>query len=156
MAHDGVVRLGIVGFGRQGSVYADLLVRGEVPGMVLAGIADIAAEPLERAALEYPEVARFDSVTSMAGAVDAVVITVPHFSHVEVAIAALDGGVHVLVDKPVAVEAGQVETLLARSARSPEQLLAIMYNQRTNPVMRRVREVVRAGEIGRFAGPRGL
>lgn len=145
---DGVVRLGIVGFGRQGSVYADLITRGEVPGMVLAGIADIATEPLARAEQAYPEVARFDSVTSMAKAVDAVVITVPHYSHVEVAIAALDGGVHVLVDKPVAVEARQVEELLSRSAASPELLLAIMYNQRTNPVMARAREIVRAGEIG--------
>jgi len=70
------------------------------------------------------------------GTVDAVVTTVPHYLHPEMAIAALDRGIHVLVEKPAGVYTSQVRRLPEAVVAKPELTTAIMFNQRTNPLYR--------------------
>ncbi len=144
------IRLGIIGLGAQGSMYARLITDGLVPNMVIGAIADI--DPAKRAvaAETYPDVPFFDDYVSLldSGTVDAVVTTVPHFLHPEVAIAALKRDLHVLVEKPAGVYTKQVAELNAFAASKPGLTFAIMFNQRNNPLYTRLKEIVDAGEIG--------
>ena len=144
------VRLGIVGYGAQGSVYARMIAEGQVPGMALGAVADRNPQRRESVALEHPDTPRYASHEELiaSGQVDAVVTTLPHYDHPAVAIAALDAGLHVLVEKPAAVYTKQVRELIEAAEAKPELTFAIMFNQRTNPLYRRIKEIVDAGEIG--------
>lgn len=150
-AADGVVRLGIVGFGQQGGFYASLIADGRVPHLSIGAIADVDPERRTAAAEAYPDVPVHDSLEAMldSGAVDAIVTTVPHYLHPEMGIAGLKAGVHVLIDKPVGVYTRQAQELVDLAAATPDLTFAIMFNQRTNPLYVRLKEIVASGEIGR-------
>src|SRR5690606_5472609 len=111
MTEQGPVRLGIIGFGVQGGSYASRIQAGDVEGMVLGAICDI--DPQRREAARDLGVPVHDDYRAMlaSGEVDAIVTTVPHYLHPEMAIAALESGVHALVEKPAGVYAAQVREL---------------------------------------------
>lgn len=144
------VRLGIIGLGAQGTTYARMIAKGEVPNIELAAIADTDEARRAFAASEFPGIDVFDDHLSLldSGAVDAVVTTVPHYLHPQVGIDALERGVHVLVEKPAGVYTKQVRELLAVAESKPELTFGIMFNQRNNPLYRRLKEIVESGEIG--------
>lgn len=144
------VRLGIIGLGAQGGMYAKFIADGLVPSMSVAAIADIDEAVRTKAAGLYPEAAIFDDYIAMlsSGSVDAVITCVPHFLHPEMAIEALNRDVHVLVEKPAGVYTKQVAELNRVAASKPELTFGIMFNQRNNPLYIRLKEIVDNGEIG--------
>ncbi|GAB3807188.1 Gfo/Idh/MocA family oxidoreductase [Humibacter antri] len=144
------VRLGIIGLGTQGGMYAKFIAEGLVPNMTIGAIADIDPVKKDEARKKYPEVPFYDDYIALLerGDVDAVVTTVPHYLHPEMGIAALSRGVHALVEKPAGVYTKQVKELLAFAQAKPELTFAIMFNQRNNPLYRRLKEILDAGEIG--------
>ncbi|MGC5585338.1 Gfo/Idh/MocA family protein [Ornithinimicrobium sp. W1679] len=144
------VRLGIIGLGAQGSMYASFIDQGTVPNMEIGAIADIDATKEQTAATAYPGVPFFTDYTEMlaSGTVDAVVTCVPHYLHPEMGIAALRAGIHALVEKPAGVYTAQVTELIDYATTRPELTFGIMFNQRNNPLYRRIKEIVDAGEIG--------
>ena len=143
------VRLGIIGLGAQGSMYATFIRDGLVPHMEIGAIADTDPAKRDLATREYGVPVYADHAALIAsGDVDAVVTCVPHYLHPEMGIAALEAGVHALVEKPAGVYTRQVAELNAVAARHPELTFGIMFNQRNNPLYRRIKEIVDAGEIG--------
>lgn len=146
---DSKVRLGIIGFGTQGSMYARFIKGDLVPNMEVTAIAD--TDPLKRedAADEYG-VPVFDDYRTLlaSGLVDAVVTTVPHYLHPEIGIAALRAGIHALVEKPAGVYTAQVRELNEVAASRPDLTFGIMFNQRNNPLYQRIKAIIDAGEIG--------
>ena len=150
MANGGQVRLGIIGLGAQGGMYSRLISDGRVPNMTIGAIADTDPAKAESAAARFPNVPFFDDYRGLlaSDAVDAVVTTVPHYLHPEIGIAAIRAGVHVLVEKPAGVYTRQVRELNAVAAEHPEVVFGIMFNQRNNPLYRRLKAIVDAGEIG--------
>lgn len=144
------VRLGIIGLGAQGSMYAKFINDGLVPNMEIGAIADINPAKAAVAAEHYPGVPFFDDATAMldSGAVDAIVTCVPHYLHPQMGIDALSRGVHALVEKPAGVYTQQVAELNAFAASKPELSFGIMFNQRNNPLYIRLKEIVDNGEIG--------
>jgi predicted dehydrogenase len=144
------LRLGIIGLGAQGGYYAGFLAAGRVPNTTLTAICD--TDETRRAAAEQHGVPFYTDYRDLlaSGLVDAVVTTIPHYLHPEVAIAALDAGLHVLVEKPAGVYTRQVQRMLDAAAAHPELTTAIMFNQRTNPLYQRLHELVGSGELGRL------
>ncbi len=144
------VRIGIIGFGAQGSMYAKFIADGMVPSMEIGAIADHDEARRAKAAELYPGVALHESLDTVltSGDVDAIVTTVPHFLHPEMGIAALEAGIHALVEKPAGVYTKQVAELNALAASKPELTFGIMFNQRNNPLYKRLKEIVDSGEIG--------
>ena len=144
------VRLGIVGFGAQGSSYAKFIADGLVTNIEVTAIADVDPAKREKIAEQYPDVAVFDDYVTMlaSGAVEAVVTTVPHYLHPQMGIQALERGIHVLLEKPAGVYTKQVKELNEFAATKPDLTFAIMFNQRNNPLYRKLKEIVDAGEIG--------
>ncbi|WP_066514660.1 Gfo/Idh/MocA family protein [Curtobacterium ammoniigenes] len=151
MADGKRVRLGIIGFGAQGGMYARLITDGRVPNMTIGAIVDIDPAKRQLAAERHPGVAIFDDYRSLLGdddVIDAVVTTVPHYLHPEIGMAAIRAGVPVLVEKPAGVYTRQVRELNEVAAEHPDVVFGIMFNQRNNPLYRRLKEIVDAGEIG--------
>ncbi|PPF10517.1 MULTISPECIES: Gfo/Idh/MocA family protein [unclassified Rathayibacter] len=146
------VRLGIIGFGAQGSSYARFLADGRVRDLVVTAVADVdPAREAAAAALAHGASFHADHRSLLAsGEVDAVVVCTPHYLHPGIGIDALEHGLHVLVDKPAGVYAAQVAELNEAAAARPGQRFAIMFNQRANPLYRRLKEVVDEGGIGRI------
>ena len=144
------VRLGIIGLGAQGGAYAGFLADGKVKNMVLGAICDIDPAKKELATDKYPEIPFFDNYIDMleSGNVDAVVTCVPHYLHPEMGIEALKREIHALVEKPAGVYTKQVRELNDFAATKPELTFGIMFNQRTNPLYQKVKEIIDNGEIG--------
>jgi predicted dehydrogenase len=81
--------------------------------------------------------------------VDAVLIATPHYDHTTLGIAALKAGLHVLVEKPISVHRADCERLIAaHCGREKKQVFAAMFNQRSNAHYKKIRELVRGGELG--------
>jgi len=139
------VRLGIIGLGSMGQVHARSLLAGRVSRTRLAAVADAAPERL----LQFPGIPGFptDRELIASGLVDAVLIATPHYHHTASGIAALKAGLHVLVEKPISVHTGDCRRLIA-AHRDKRLVFAAVFNQRTDPLFRRLRRMVRGGELG--------
>jgi UDP-N-acetyl-2-amino-2-deoxyglucuronate dehydrogenase len=144
------VRLGIIGVGAQGGLYAGFLSQGKVKGMVLGALCDI--DPAKKAMCKekYPDTPFYENYIDMmeSGNVDAVVTCVPHYLHPEMGIEALSRNLHALIEKPAGVYTKQVQELNDFAATKPELTFGIMFNQRTNPLYQKVKELIDSGEIG--------
>ncbi len=144
------VRLGIIGLGAQGGTYAGFIGEGKVKNMVIGAICDIDPAKKELAAEKYPDVPFYNDYIEMleSGDIDAVVTTVPHYLHPEIGINALERNIHALVEKPAGVYTKQVKELNEFAASKPELTFGIFFNQRTNPLYQKVKEIIDNGEIG--------
>ena len=80
---------------------------------------------------------------------DVIVVALPHGSHCEVAVAALEAGAHVVVEKPMAVGVGECRRMLA-AARDAGRVLLVSETAAHHPGVRRTGEKFRNGELGRF------
>lgn len=79
---------------------------------------------------------------------DAVVVTSPDCWHAEHAVAALEHGRHVLIDKPLATTVAGCQDII-RAAEATKCIAMIGFNLRHDPTLRRLKELVDAGELGR-------
>lgn len=144
------VRLGIIGLGNMGKGHIGYLNRGEVSNVLLTAVSDYDPAGLEWAKQHVGEqVALFaDPYELMAsGLVDGVLIATPHYSHPELAIAAFEKGLHVLCEKPAGVYTKQVREMNDAAARSNAKF-SMMYNQRTNPLYQKLKDLNDSGELG--------
>jgi len=144
------VKLGIIGFGTQGGTYAGFISERRVKNMEIGAICDIAPEKKKEAEEKYSNVPFYHNYIDMieSGNVDAVVTTVPHYLHPEMGIEALKRNIHVLGEKPAGVYTKQVKELNEFAQAKPELTFAIMFNQRTNELYQKVKEIIDNGEIG--------
>ena len=144
------VRMGIVGIGNMGTGHANNIVSGKCPEIELTAVADINPARLEWAAEKLPDsVARFDDALAMmdSGACDAVIVAVPHYDHPRYAIEAFHRGLHVMCEKPAGVYTRQVRQMNEEAAKSGV-LFGMMFNQRTDHVYRKMKEIVSSGKLG--------
>ncbi|GGE49286.1 oxidoreductase [Pullulanibacillus camelliae] len=146
----GKVRIGIIGVGNMGSSHAVYLNNNEVPEAELVAVCDTNQARLDWAKAHLKEtVALYDDANHLLAAddVDAVIIATPHYEHSPLAIKAFEKGKHVMSEKPAGVYTKQVREMNQAAAKSGK-VFGIMYNQRTNPLYQKLRELVQAGELG--------
>lgn len=144
------VKFGIIGIGNMGTMHALSLVKGLVPDAVLAAVADRSVSRQEWAANNLPaSVKVFAEGTELidSGLVDAVLVAVPHYDHTTLSIAALNKGLHTLCEKPAGVYTRQVREM-NEAAKKSSAIFAMMFNQRTNPLYRAMKDLVASGELG--------
>ncbi len=147
------IRLGVIGIGNMGSGHACCIARGECPDFVLAAVADVNPARLSWARERLGEsVARFDDALAMldSGLIDACIVATPHYDHPRYAIECMKRSIHVMVEKPAGVYTKQVRELNEEADRHPEVVFGLMFNQRTNCVYRKMRELVQSGKYGRI------
>lgn len=144
------VRIGIAGLGIMGYHHARYLFNGKIPGGELTAVCDINKERLDLAEKQFGDkVKRYDNVDDfLANApIDAVMIATVHYTHPEIAIKAFKHGLHVLIEKPAGVYTKQVKEM-NRAAEESGKVFGIMYNNRTDPLYQKVRDLVINGELG--------
>ena len=143
------VRLAIVGFGNMGSAHAACVHSGKIQGLRLAAVCDISEVRRTLCREKYPDVPVFSDAREMfaSGLADAALVAVPHRLHAEIGIQAIQAGLHLLSEKPLDARLSRARQLVD-AANASDRVFAIMFNQRTNPLFRRAREIVRSGELG--------
>ncbi len=144
------VRIGVVGLGGMGVRHARSLLAGEVTGAALTAICDVRRERLAWAREHLSsEPACFDDLDALlnAGVADAVIVATRHYQHPPLAIRCFAAGMHVLTEKPAGVYAKQVGEM-NRAAAASGKVFAINYQMRTDPLYRRLKEMVEGGELG--------
>ena len=144
------IRLGVIGIGNMGSEHCRNLVAGACPETELTAVADVRPERWEWAKETLPGNVRVyenGSALIRGGDCDAVLIAVPHYLHEQLTVEALGNGLDVLCEKPIAVEAEAARRMI-RTAKGCGRTLALMFNQRTNGLYRKMREILQSGETG--------
>ena len=143
------IRVGIVGVGNIGSAHLAVIAGGEIEGFTLGALCDISEEKREELAKKHPDIPVFSDYREMigSGTVDAVIVSVPHILHAEIAGYALANGMHTLVEKPVDISVSRARALNAIAEKS-DKVFCIMFNQRNNPLFQKAREIVKSGALG--------
>ena len=146
------IRLGIIGVGNMGSAHGTNIVGGRCPDFELRAVADVNPARLEWAREHLGAVECFDNAIAMldSGKIDACMVCVPHYDHAKYAMECMKRGIHVMVEKPAGVYTKQVREMNAEADRHPDVVFGMMFNQRTNCVYRKMRELVQSGRYGRI------
>ena len=144
------IRLGIIGIGNMGTGHIKNIEGGKCPEIVFAAAADTnpAKEQWIKDNVSHP-VPFFHTAEEMmdSGLVDAVIVATPHYGHPVYAIMAMKKGLPVVIEKPAGVYTKHVKEMIA-VADETKVPLAIMMNQRTSSIYRKMREIVQSGEMG--------
>lgn len=144
------VRLGIIGIGNMGSSHCKSIIENKVPELELTVVADRQESRRDWARENLPESVVIleegkDLIAS--GLCDAVLVAVPHYQHPELSMDAMAHGLHVLCEKPAGVYTKQVREM-NDAAKKSGCVFAMMFNQRTNCIYRKMHELVTGGELG--------
>lgn len=146
------LRIGIIGYGNMGSGHYGNIKAGRCPEIVVTAIADTDPEQLKRfEEHEDAGVARFSTAEEMldSGLVDAAIVSVPHYDHPKYAMECFKRGIHVMVEKPAGVYTKQVREM-NEAAKHANVVFGMMFNQRTDHIYRKMREIVQSGELGQI------
>ncbi|MDB6067574.1 MAG: oxidoreductase [Pedosphaera sp.] len=145
------VRLGIIGMGNIGSHHAEYLRSGKVNRCELVAVCSTSPAKLEK----YQPLKIYGSGEDLidSGTVDAVLIATPHYQHTSLGIAALENGLHVMVEKPISAHKADAERLIAahRKSRRKKLVFAGMFQLRAEPRYLKIRELIQSGELGDIA-----
>jgi Predicted dehydrogenases and related proteins len=144
------VRIGIIGIGNMGTNHCNSITEGQVPDMILAAVADVRETRRAWAKENLPDTVEIfedgDSLIS-SGRCDAVLVATPHYDHPRLVRKAFEYGQHALCEKPAGVYTKQVREMNKAAAESG-LVFAMMFNQRTNHVYRKMHELVQEGSLG--------
>ena len=156
------VKLGIIGMGNMGFGHMKGIIAQADCEIVITAIADRVEGKLEatkKHITEYneknpdnasPIPATFSEGSDLikSGLCEAVLIAVPHYDHPVLAIEAFQAGLHVLCEKPAGVYTLQVREMMAEADKHPELKFGMMFNQRSNCLYRKMKEIIDSGELG--------
>lgn len=140
------VRLGLVGLGNMGRAHKANILAGKVEGLELTAVCDL---PAALASVEEENLAKFEEAGEMiaSGKIDAIHIATPHPFHCAIGCQALKAGLHVMMEKPLAVHKAECEQLIA-AYQDESKVFAAMFNQRTDPLYRKLKGLIDSGELG--------
>lgn len=144
------VRIGIIGVGNMGSGHLSNIRAGKCPELEVTAVADIDPARLEWVKKTTENtVACFDNAEKMldSGLIDAALVAVPHYQHPQYAMACFERNLHVMVEKPAGVYTRQVREM-NEAARNAHVKFGMMFNQRTDCIYRKMRELVKSGRYG--------
>ncbi len=139
-----MVRLGIIGTGNIGQQHLTLITSGAIEGALLTATAS------RSAATRTKDIQHYDNYLDMldSNAIDAVLIATPTMKHIECALAAIQRGIHVLMEKPIAMSVAEASGLIDQVP--PGIQFAVMLNQRFHPAYSRLKQLMDDAVIGRL------
>ena len=141
-----MLKIGLIGLGPIGSLHIDNLTGGKIKDAELVCVCDMRKVDNPKIA-DIPFFSDTDRMLKEGGA-DAIVIATPSFTHFDLAKKCLMAGKNVLVEKPIALCSADAKKL-QELAKKQNKICAVMLNQRTTPIYRRIKEMVSSGEIGK-------
>ena len=122
------VRLGIIGMGNIGQHHHSYLTAGKVSRVELVAVSDAIVSKLDR--FKPLKIFADGEELIRSGLVDAVIIATPHYQHTTLGIAALNQGVHAMVEKPISAHKADAERLIAAYKKNPKTVFAGMFQLR--------------------------
>jgi predicted dehydrogenase len=139
------LKLGIIGLGHMARNHLVNIRRNPRIELVAGCDRDAAAA----GTFPAPEIERFADTQALldAGLADAILVCTHHSDHTETGIAVLERGVHLLMEKPLALDKAACERLVA-AHRDPEQVFGVVLNQRTDPRFRWAKSLIAGGDLG--------
>lgn len=142
------VRLGLIGLGNIGQHHANYLSAGKVNRAELVAVSDAVAAKLDK----FKPLKTFTDGEELirSGLVDAVIIATPHYQHTTLGIAALQQGLHVMVEKPISAHKADAERLIATHQKNPKLIFAGMFQLRAEPRYLKIQKLIRSGELGQI------
>ena len=144
-----MIRVGVIGHGYWGPN----LVRNFMlaPGSVVTRVCDLREERLTPLQKVYPGLKTCTRATELINdpEIDAVVIATPVSSHFELAMAALQAGKHVLVEKPLASTSDQARRLIDEAA-ARRLVLLVDHTFVYTDAVRKIRELIASGQLGQI------
>lgn len=143
------LRIGVIGVGTMGYAHAKHLYDHKTENAVLSALCDRDASRCQELAALFPSVPVFQDAEELfrSGCCDAVVIATPHFDHVPIGIRAFENGLHVVSEKPMAVQYSEAKRFID-AAKKSGKTFCVMFNQRCNPIFQKARALVAEGAIG--------
>ena len=143
--------VGLIGIGNMGSAHASAIGGGRIQGLRLMAVCDIDEERLALCMERNPGVRGYSDWHELVKdpELDAVIVAVPHPLHAMIAMEALSCGKHVLVEKPVDISVTKAKAL-NEVAQKSGKVFGIMFNQRTNPLFAKARQIVQSGQLGQL------
>jgi predicted dehydrogenase len=153
MTQKSKIKLGVIGVGVMGSMHARDIQ--DLENTELAAICDIDKPRANRYAQKYGIPAYFDHREMFQKTnLDAVLIATPHYDHPPIAIDAFNHGLHVLVEKPIAVHVQAAQEMIATYEKAlkshPELVFAAMFQQRTYGYWKKIKSLIEEGELGKL------
>jgi predicted dehydrogenase len=145
-----LIKVGVIGIGNMGRSHAKLLAEGKISGAILTAVCDSYQDQLESFASNLSgeiKVYRDEDEFLNESKIDAVLISTPHYDHPSLAMKAFSKGLHVLIEKPAGVYTKNVAEMNEAAIESGK-VFGIMYNQRSNPIYQKLREIIQSGELG--------
>lgn len=140
------IRVGLIGFGYWGPMFVRNF--GEIDGVETAWVCDRDPQRREAVADRYPGMAVFDDLDeALSAGADAAVVATPPRTHEPLARRVLDAGLHVLIEKPIAMT-GDAALALGREAREKNLTLMVGHILRYNPALATIRTMIEEGELG--------
>jgi myo-inositol 2-dehydrogenase/D-chiro-inositol 1-dehydrogenase len=149
MTHHGEpMRIGLIGYGAWGRMHAGAIAR--IPELSLAAVMCGSDASARAAAAELPGVAVYRDLDALLRdrTIDLVDIVVPNHLHAGMALAALDAGKHVLLEKPMATTLADAERVVAAAERSGHYL-GVGLELHVSKQWEKVRSLIAEGAIGR-------
>jgi myo-inositol 2-dehydrogenase/D-chiro-inositol 1-dehydrogenase len=142
------LRIGLIGYGAWGRMHAAAIAR--IPGLSLAAVMCGSEASALAAAADLSGVAVYRDLAALLGdrSVDLVDIVVPNHLHATMAVAALEAGKHVLLEKPMATTLVDAERVAAAAERSG-RYLGVGLELHVSKQWARVRGLIAEGAIGR-------
>ncbi|MCS6925822.1 MAG: Gfo/Idh/MocA family oxidoreductase [Candidatus Binatia bacterium] len=150
------VKIGLIGCGRIAQlVHLDVLRR--LPGAELVALADVDPRRRREASRRVPGTAAFADYHELLARpeVEAVVICLPHALHAEAAIAALQQGKHVYLEKPLATNLDDARRVLS-AWRDTGVVGMIGFNYRFNALYQTVKQYIQEGKLGELVSVRSV
>jgi predicted dehydrogenase len=140
------VRLGLIGLGNIGQHHASYLINGKVSRAELVAISDSVPAKFEK----FKDLKAFTDGDALirSGLIDAVIIATPHYQHTSLGIAAMQQGLHVMVEKPISAHKADAERLIAAHEANPKLVFAGMFQLRAEPRYQKIRALIQSGELG--------
>jgi UDP-N-acetylglucosamine 3-dehydrogenase len=143
------LRVGVIGCGSI-AIHRHLPEYKSNKDVEIVAVCDINEERAQATAEKYEAKAftNYEELLS-SGLVEAVSVCTPNYLHAPITIAALNAGLHVLCEKPMATSKQEAEAMIAAAKESGKKLM-IAHNQRFVPSHQRARQLIARGEIGKI------
>ncbi len=141
------LEIGIIGLGAMGPSHAKTCA--SLPDVHLKAISDISPERLKTVAADLNVQEQYQDGFEMIekANLDAVIIALPNHLHAKFSIKALQNGLHVLVEKPIATNVAEAEAIIKASCEANKTLM-INFNQRFKPLHLAARDIIATGKLG--------
>ena len=143
------IRIGIIGLGGIGKKHFDTIKDKLNDKIEIKAVCDTNNERLD---LVNDNIVKFNDSSELikSNLIDAVLVSTPHYDHTVIGCEVIRQGLHLLLEKPISVHKNDCSILIDcfNNSQIPDQIFAVMFNQRTDPIYKKIKKLIDNNELG--------